>query len=85
MHDRNNQEILQLIGKIIYLKVDTEILFKRILKRGLPAHLDSRFPKQSFYELAEKRKAIFEKEAHVIVETDTLNEEEIIEVIIYGI
>ncbi|HHU88328.1 MAG: shikimate kinase [Sphaerochaetaceae bacterium] len=53
--------LMQRVGKIIYLQVDSETLFKRIVKGGLPPFLDSDDPASSFDTLYRQRDAQYRK------------------------
>jgi len=76
--DQSNINTLQLIGPLIYLKVSTNILWKRMQMYGIPPYLDSADPEKAFYVLAEKRTPLYEKLSDTIIEADLLNAQEII-------
>ena len=59
---------LKTIGKLIYLQVPLEIIWKRM--KGIPAYLDPKDPEKSFYEIAKKRTAIYEQVADLIIPTN---------------
>ena len=73
---------LQNIGYLIYLKSPIDVLWKRIIEKGIPAYLDPNEPEKSFYIIAEKRMPLYEKAANLIIETRNLNENEIAELIL---
>lgn len=75
-------KILRSVGTIFYLKTPPEILWKRILEKGIPAYLDLLDPEGSFYLLAEKRSKNYVKAAHVLIETGNLAEGDVLEAII---
>jgi len=82
LNNQNNVTILQSIGRIIYLKAPVEILWKRIVQKGIPAYLDPRDPERSFYALADQRSSLYEKASYAVIETKLLNEQETVEIII---
>lgn len=57
--------LLKEFGLFIYLKEQPEVLFKRIVKRGIPPFLDKNNPRQSFYLLYEKRSELLETYADI--------------------
>ena len=67
----DNPPLLSLLhdnGKIIYLKRNEKDMLKVILKHGIPAFLDKDNPELSFSLLYEKRNAIYEKEADLVID-----------------
>lgn len=79
---QNNLAILKDLGVIIYLKTPTNILLERVMCDGTPSYLDSHNPLQSFHNMIATRTPIFENNAHVIIDTDTLNEQEVVHAIL---
>jgi shikimate kinase len=77
-----NIKLLQSIGKMIYLKGDPKVFFKRIICNGLPAYLDMDDPLGSFEKLALKRNPIYESVADMTIETDYRTPEQIVAKII---
>ena len=57
--------LLKDVGTFIYLKEQPEVLFKRIVKRGIPPFLDKNNPWESFYLLYEKRNELLEAYADI--------------------
>ena len=55
-------------GKIIYLKRNEKDMLEVILKHGIPAFLDKESPEYSFSLLYERRNAIYEKEADLVID-----------------
>lgn len=53
--------LMQEVGKIIYLQVEAESLFNRIVKRGLPPFIDPSDPETSFRTLYRQRDAQYRK------------------------
>lgn len=82
LNNRANGKVLRTIGRIIYLKAPVEILWQRILKRGVPLYLDPLDPERSFYALADRRLPLYEQAAHAVIETEDLSEEAVVEAII---
>lgn len=60
MHPRIRGKLKKL-GKIIYLKVEPEEIFRRIEKNGLPPYLDADKPFESFMTVFGEREAIYEE------------------------
>lgn len=58
---RSNVEILEKMGKLIYLSLNKETLKKRVLGSTLPAYLDPFDPEGSFDQMYEKRKTLYER------------------------
>lgn len=59
--DADNQRFLQKIGKLIYLKIDKDLLKARLLKSEIPAFLDPEDLEGSFEKMYETRAPIYEK------------------------
>ena len=73
----DNAQRLKSIGCLIYLKTPIDILWKRILSRGIPAYLDPIHPEKAFYETAKRRHPLYENSTDFIIETGQLSVEEI--------
>lgn len=68
-----NVAILKKLGKIFYLRVPKEILKERLLSGTLPAYLDPNRPEESFEEMYESRKDVYERIAdHIIDHEDQI-------------
>ena len=61
---------LEKLGFFVYLKVSPEIIFKRIMARGLPPFLDPARPCESFNELYKQREQYYLRHAGLVVEID---------------
>lgn len=61
------RQILPKLGSIVYLKVEPEIIFKRIEKNGLPPFIDAQRPFESFMESFSEREKIYEELAEFTV------------------
>ncbi len=61
---------LENLGFFVYLKVSPEIIFKRIMARGLPPFLNPEKPYESFNELYKQREQYYLRLANLVVEID---------------
>lgn len=77
-----NADILKKIGRIIYLKVDIEILYERIMNGGMPAFFNEKNPRESFLLFQAERNPVYEKNADLIIKTMRLSPGEIAEKIV---
>lgn len=59
--DPSNKALLEQLGKLVYLKVEKEIIKKRIFSAELPGFLDVNDPEQSFEKLFKKRSLKYEQ------------------------
>lgn len=57
-------------GLKVYLRDAPSVLFERIMRTGLPAFLDPDNPRRAFDSLYERRTALFEREADIVVDID---------------
>lgn len=64
------REALAGCGTLVYLMVDIETLFRRIMKGGLPAFLPQEQPFEAFAMLYERRSALMKAHADITVELD---------------
>jgi shikimate kinase len=76
--EQSNIRVLHLLGQIIYLKVSTDIVWKRMQIYGIPPYIDPLNPENAFYALAEKRTFLYNKISNIIIEINLLTEEEIV-------
>lgn len=68
-----NVAVLKKLGKIFYLRVPKEVIKERLLSGTLPAFLDPDRPEESFEEMYESRKDLYEKVAdHIIDHEDQI-------------
>lgn len=68
---------------IVYLKTSLEILWNRMGDRkDLPAYLSSLRPKKSFETILKNRLPHYERMANVIIDTDSLNSDNVVQKII---
>jgi shikimate kinase len=59
-------------SKIIYLRVDPDILYRRIIARGIPAFFQPDQPYESFRKLLEERIPVYEGLADLMIDNSTL-------------
>ena len=59
--DSENKEILKQLGQLVYLQVEDDLLFSRIMADGIPATFDASNPRGSFDKLLSERQVVFEK------------------------
>lgn len=76
---RSNVEILEKMGRLIYLTLDKEALKKRVLSSPLPAYLDPIDPEGSFDRMYEKRKTIYERVRAVRIDVSNKTDEAVLE------
>lgn len=60
-------------GKVIYIAVDPEALYQRILAGGVPANFDAADPRGSFEKLFAQRRPVYEQLADFPVDTTGLD------------
>lgn len=71
-------------GKVFYLKSDLDVLYYRVSKDSARPLFNNDNPKEVLENLLKKRESNFLK-AHYIIDTSTMNEEEIVETILGSI
>lgn len=69
--DPENVAIFKKLGKIIYLRVPKEIIKHRLLSGRLPTFLDPTRPEESFEEMYESRKELYETIADQIIDAES--------------
>ncbi len=74
--DGQNIRILKQSGKVVYIVVEPEALYQRIMSAGIPAIFDDRDPRGSFDELYADRNPIYETMADYRVDTTGLDIEQ---------
>ena len=60
-------------GKVIYIAVDPEVLYQRIIAGGIPANFDAADPRGSFDKLLARRQPVYEQLADHRIETTGLD------------
>lgn len=78
----SNRVVLQAMGRIVFLKTPIEVLLER-MNRGvsLPSYLSSNDPETSFRLLAEDRRQHYEEYSDIIINTEHLVDDEIVDAI----
>ena len=61
--------MIQDIGTMIYIQVDADVLYRRIIGDGIPAFFDPEKPRESFDKLYTERKPVYEECANLVVDT----------------
>ena len=77
-----NKQILKRLGHIIYIKIDPQAAFNRLMNKGMPAYLDPNNPYQSFLKLARAREPIYTDAADIVVETSSHTPEQLAGIIL---
>jgi len=72
-----NREILEKLGKLVYLKIAKEPLKERLLSEDQPAYLDPNDQMRSFEKMYDERKPLYEKIPAVWIDTTGKSEEEV--------
>jgi len=81
MMDPANVRYLRAIGTIGYLKASGEFLYDDLMKRGMPAYLDPKKPKESFLALALMRHPIYAQEADFTIELEQHAPEMVVQIL----
>ena len=63
-----NVAVFKKMGKIFYLRVPKEVIKERLLSGRLPTFLDPNRPEESFEEMYESRKDLYEQIADYIID-----------------
>lgn len=74
-----NAALLAKMGKLVYLKLNKQILKERILRREVPAYLDPLDPEGSFEKMYEERKAKYEKILAFSIDMETKTQGQIVQ------
>jgi shikimate kinase len=61
-------EVIDRNGYLVYLHVDADILWMRVMRRGKPAFLTSDRPQEEFLALSRRRDAAYRTKAHLVIE-----------------
>jgi len=67
------QPLLKQLGKVVFLQVPYQILYRRIIKKGVPPFLDAQSPYESFMELCRQREIYYLNAADITVNLDNLS------------
>ncbi|MFH1849584.1 MAG: shikimate kinase [archaeon] len=68
----DNGLALKSMARVIYLKVDSDTLYRRIMAKGMPAFFDGNDPRGSFERLLAEREPVYEGIADVTVDVSGL-------------
>ncbi len=71
-----NRRHLQQLGTTVYLKASVDALWSRLQKRGLPAFLDKKNPKEHLSRIAKQRVPLFEQFCLSTLDTESYSLEE---------
>lgn len=66
------QPMLHNLGVVTFLKVQYDVLYKRIIRKGIPPFLDHRRPYESFSEICREREKYYINNARLTIELDNL-------------
>lgn len=72
-------EVIDRNGYLVYLQVDADILWMRVMRRGRPAFLTSEEPHEEFLALARRRDAGYRRRARLVIELTGLGIREALE------
>ncbi|MDG5814756.1 shikimate kinase [Chitinispirillales bacterium ANBcel5] len=70
----NNQMLLKKLGKIIYLRADSQTIIKRMQNKGFPSSIKG--GKQGLLEEIRFRNPVYRAISDIIIESDTLSPEQ---------
>lgn len=80
-----NRELLRSLGIVVYLKVSPETVYERLKGDTTRPLLNCEDPLSRIKELLDSRREAYEESAHLIVEVDGKDADQIIEEMIMGI
>ena len=67
--------LLRAIGPVVYLQVDSGVIFERVQRSGIPPFLNANDPASDFKALLRKRHPRYEELADLMVDLDGLGPE----------
>lgn len=67
IENRKAMQVLKPIGPLVYLQEAEEILFKRVIKKGIPPFLSESDPESGFHTLYQKRHPLYLQAADLVV------------------
>jgi shikimate kinase len=73
------------VGQILYLEMPPKALWERMKQHPLPAYLDPNMPEQSFFTLAAHRIPFYEQAADLVINTENLTVDAIVQKILSSI
>lgn len=71
---KENVELLQSIGPLVYLKASLHKIKPRIFRSEIPAIFNEKDPEQAFYEMFHEREPIYRSIPAQTIDTDLLDE-----------
>lgn len=75
-----NSDHLKTLGKIVYLKVDAETLYQRLIAQDqLPAYISNATPQQDFYRMHRVREPIYESAADTSIDCTHLSDQAVMQ------
>lgn len=60
-------DALARVAVLVYLEESVELLYTRVMERGLPSYLDPSDPRASFFAIFARRSPLFSERAHLVV------------------
>ncbi|MFP4430070.1 MAG: shikimate kinase [Spirochaetaceae bacterium] len=72
-------EVVDRNGYLVYLHVDADILYERVMRSGTPAFLTSDDPYEEFLALSRRRDAAYRNKAYLVIELTGLGVREAFE------
>lgn len=79
VENESAMEIIREKGLILYFAVPEEVLYKRIMKGGIPPFLSPEHPQEDFHKLYLKRDGLNRDLAHGVIELSDVSKEENLE------
>jgi shikimate kinase len=79
--DSENVETLKKLGRLVYLSVEDDLLFERIMADGIPATFDKTDPRGSFELLMTQRRGIYEKACEINIDVTSYTVKEAAEAV----
>jgi shikimate kinase len=77
-----NSKTISSLGHLIYIKTPTEILWKRMISKGISPYLDQSDPRKSFAALAKSRETDYATAAAVTIEAKNFAPKILVEMIL---
>jgi shikimate kinase len=67
------QPMLHQLGIVTFLKVEYDVLYQRVIKKGIPPFMDHKRPYQSFIEICSEREKYYIENARLTIALDNLS------------
>ena len=74
-----NRRLLRQLGTVVYLRIKPESVYKRLKNDTTRPLLQCEDPLQKIKDLMTQRAPLYEEAAHIIIDVDELNSEQILE------